>query len=514
MGMELFLELVWKSSLCAGLTLLLLRAMRGRSAAEKSMAAHFGLVTVLLLPLGTLLLPRVELAAPTAIADTLAMFPSESQQLGEAIALPAAAETLAAIDWSGLMAVAYLLPAAGLLLFTLAGLFHLGRIRDRAQLVMDSRWLEALAGAQKRLNSDQSAELLASGELKSPVSWGLLRPVIIVDAEGAKDAASAEAIIAHELAHLSRLDWLNLLIARLTTALYWFNPLVWVLARTAGELAEQAADDVVLRSDIGRADYAELLISAARHANGGSLRHANGIAPEARALGRRVIGILDPKRSRVPARLGWSAACLSGALGVGTSLAAVQPTVSAAAEELAAIGTRQVEAIAPPVLVKTIEALRQDKPAVAPVADLVVVARREAPAAKPVAEKTVAAVSAEAKTVAKPVVPPIVDAPVAPKVAAVTLAPPAPQLPQPEPAPAPPEPRVVEASAPVQKPATITLEGTPDDHPDWQRVTCRRYAITGSRTQFERICMTQQEWFKREGRIRDDWRGNTSARRS
>ena len=75
--------------------------------------------------------------------------------------------------------------------------------------------------------------LLTSSELKSPISWGLFRPVILLNEEALEARHEAEAIIAHELAHVRGLDWAKLLLARIVTAIFWFNPLVWLAARQA-----------------------------------------------------------------------------------------------------------------------------------------------------------------------------------------------------------------------------------------------------------------------------------------
>jgi beta-lactamase regulating signal transducer with metallopeptidase domain len=88
----------------------------------------------------------------------------------------------------------------------------------------------------------------------------------------------AEAIIAHELAHVARLDWAKLLVARLATAAFWFNPLVWKLAAECHQLREEAADDAVLHSQVDGADYASLLVGAARHENKALLLAAHGVA--------------------------------------------------------------------------------------------------------------------------------------------------------------------------------------------------------------------------------------------
>src|SRR3546814_9422555 len=71
--------------------------------------------------------------------------------------------------------------------------------------------------------------LLVSKELRSPISWGVLRPTIVLSPVTVDAVDEAEAIIAHELAHVARLDWAKLLGARVACAVFWFNPLVWML---------------------------------------------------------------------------------------------------------------------------------------------------------------------------------------------------------------------------------------------------------------------------------------------
>jgi hypothetical protein len=56
-GIEWVIDLAWKSAIAAGLTLAVLRVMRGRSAAQRSFSAHAGLLAIAALPLATLLLP-------------------------------------------------------------------------------------------------------------------------------------------------------------------------------------------------------------------------------------------------------------------------------------------------------------------------------------------------------------------------------------------------------------------------------------------------------------------------
>lgn len=366
MSAALFIELAWKSCLCAGLTLLILAAMRNRSAAQKSLVAHLGILTLVLLPIGTVLLPEIGLTAPEALSSAYSQVANGAAGAAQmdsyesvSAAMPGPSDAQPAqIGWQSILLYGYGFPAAILILLTAAAVIRLQLLRFRSQVVMDSEWLTALAAAQHRLGLKHGTALLRSSELKSPVSWGVVRPIIIIDPEVSRDVARAEAIIAHELAHVARLDWLALILGRLVIALFWFNPLVWVLARKSHDLCEQAADDAVLRSNIPGPEYADILVQAARHSTSPVLLAANGVAPSSSSLGRRVMNVLDSKRSRVPVRMGWSAICLVAAMGLGAATAAVEPQLAGAgagsrgdfgagaAAALANLGTPQSQALA------------------------------------------------------------------------------------------------------------------------------------------------------------------------
>jgi beta-lactamase regulating signal transducer with metallopeptidase domain len=331
--MAIVAELAWKSVLCAGFALLLLRVLRSRSASEKAMAANLALLALLSLPIGLVALPEFEFAAPEAIS---AAFPdaggtltlaSELEPGALSGAAPAPGEP-AATSWQEIALGIYLVPGFLLLLGLLLGVVRLQRMRARADVIVDARWLAALANAQRRLGFKHGTALLISSELNSPVSWGVVRPIIIVDPRAASDTERAEAIIAHELAHVVRLDWLKLLIGRLAICLFWFNPLVWMLARQSHQLCEEAADDAVLRAEIPDVDYADVLLGAVRHSNNAVLLPANGVAPSRSSLGRRITHVLDASRPRAAATMRWAAASLGLMLGLNVALAVASPTLA------------------------------------------------------------------------------------------------------------------------------------------------------------------------------------------
>ena len=202
-------------------------------------------------------------------------------------------------------------------------------------MLVDGHWLSALARAQRRMGFKHGTALLTSDELASPISWGLMRPVILLNSRAVEASGEAEAIIAHELAHVARMDWVKLLLARVATALFWFNPLVWMLAREAHQLREETADDAVLAADIGDTDYAQLLVGVARHECPGLLLGAHGVAPSKSSLARRVARVLDGKSVRGPAARSFALGVFVGAVLVAAPLAALT---------LAPAGTKEIKA--------------------------------------------------------------------------------------------------------------------------------------------------------------------------
>ncbi len=328
MTYALLIEIAWKSVVTSGLALLLLALLKNRSAAERSWVAHAGLVATLLLPAAVMLLPDWAVEAPAAFPGTA--FEADPTTAAAPLALPGAISSDEAMIGTGpdlwaLSFWAYLVPAALLLLTTLAAVLRLFALRRRASVLVEQTWVSALAHAQRRMGFKHGTALLVSNELASPVSWGVLRPIILLNEEAVALKGEAEAIIAHELAHVARLDWAKLLIARAATAIFWFNPLVWILARDCHQLREEAADDAVLRSDVPETDYAALLVGAARHENNGVLLAAHGVAPGRTSLKRRVTRILDTSLSRTPARGAWAAGCSAGAILISAPLSALTP---------------------------------------------------------------------------------------------------------------------------------------------------------------------------------------------
>jgi bla regulator protein BlaR1 len=350
--MSVLIAIALKSLLIAGLTVGLLQLMKQRSPAERSWVAHIGLLALVIMALAPLVLPKWEIETPALLSNAPAMetpaaapapAPAVKASARDAIAARPVASTPEAtqlrINPAAAASAIYAVPAAILLLITMLALVRLFALRARAEVLVDGHWLSALARAQRRMGFKHGTALLTSNELASPISWGLMRPVILLNTRAVEASDEAEAIIAHELAHVARMDWAKLLLTRIATALFWFNPMVWMLAREAHQLREETADDAVLAADIADTDYAQLLVGVARHECPGLLLGAHGVAPSKTSLARRVARVLDGKSVRGPVARSFAIGVFVGAVLVAAPLAALTFTPKLTPAQLQAQAT-------------------------------------------------------------------------------------------------------------------------------------------------------------------------------
>ncbi|GAM99011.1 regulatory sensor-transducer of BlaR1/MecR1 family [alpha proteobacterium U9-1i] len=327
--LDLILEIALKSALVSALALALVMALRNLPAAQRAWIAHLGLALSLAMPLIVLLGPKLEMTGPwSRVTHAATGAPMSAGDVVAASPLPSHRVDVGLLT-NDIVLIVYASVAAALLLALALGLVRLFRLQRDAAVLTEPNWLCALAETQHRMGLKQGTALLCSPQLAAPVSWGLLRPTIMLSPTALKASDKAEAILAHELAHVARMDWVNLLIARLATALYWFNPIVWALAWQAHELREEAADDVVLRGEVRGSDYASLLMGFAR-AGRAPVVCAHGVTPGKNSLRRRLERVLNGDARRDPARPMWVAICAGVALGVAAPVGAFTPVDHAA----------------------------------------------------------------------------------------------------------------------------------------------------------------------------------------
>ena len=132
---------------------------------------------------------------------------------------------LAALHWTDWIVVGWAM--VGLFLFArlIAGIGAVWYISARSDDFNDA--IEHL-----QLDLKRQCRVRRSDAVAVPMMWGFFRPVILLPTEANSwEPERLRAVLLHELAHVQRRDWLMQTIAQITCAVYWFNPIVWVVAR-------------------------------------------------------------------------------------------------------------------------------------------------------------------------------------------------------------------------------------------------------------------------------------------
>ncbi len=278
------LSLTWQSALVLGSALLLTWWFKrsGADARGWLLIAVIGLLP--LLPLSSLVSDR--LGAPQMEIRLLPDYQSRTVQTVSAnsyrivtpqrtnavtplVAPPPAPPARPAIDlWQHPWALGGTLLLLGSCVFL--GNLLLGRLRLRdwrrtARSVTDPRLRATFAAAARRLEYRHDFELLTSGQVLTPLTFGIRRPVVLLPVDLTRSLAPGEleSIALHELAHLKRRDPLLLTTVAVLRALLFFNPLLWLATQRLARLAEEACDNIVVNTTTDPVRYANLLTAIA-----------------------------------------------------------------------------------------------------------------------------------------------------------------------------------------------------------------------------------------------------------
>jgi protocatechuate 3,4-dioxygenase beta subunit len=182
----------------------------------------------------------------------------------------------------------------------LLGRYSLRKATRGAIAVRGGEWAELVGELSKALGLRRRVTLLLSDGQVMPMTWGWLRPVVLLPAEAGRwEPGRRRDVLFHELAHVRRWDCLTQAVAQLACGVYWFNPLAWLAQARMRAERERACDDLVLASGVRASDYAAHLLQMARE-----LRFGRASALAAVAMARpsqlevRLLSILDPHRRR------------------------------------------------------------------------------------------------------------------------------------------------------------------------------------------------------------------------
>ena len=314
-GLALLFETTFKGSFFLFSALLLTLVLRRASAAMRHLVWTLSLGAMLVLPIFSLMVPawNVALISPAA-ADAAGerttktegsaivsrgheVYPDRAVRQAS-VAFERAAHP-AGVEWSlALWAMGSMLLAVRIIL---------GEVRAR-RLVKCVRPFETgqakfiLENFRTRLHISRAVELRSSSAIAIPFTRGVFRPAVALP-DGAQQwpPKQLEFVLAHEMAHVSRYDYLTQLAAQVACALFWFHPLVWFAAFEMRKERERACDDAVLGLGHEATDYGEFLLALSRTLRClyGAWLAGVGMAQSSQ-LEVRMKVLLDPKLNHRP----------------------------------------------------------------------------------------------------------------------------------------------------------------------------------------------------------------------
>jgi len=291
------LHFLWQGLLIGGITALLLHALRRASASSRYALCGAALLLCVALPLRHVCLTLAELQAPLTWQESLRL----------AELSPWLLRLQAAMPW---LVAAWALGVALMLTRLSLGLIWVARLRRLPEQV-EAAWQTRLDGLAKDMGLRGRVLLrVVKAKLPSPLTVGWWRPVVIVPASLLTGLSPAllEALLAHELAHVRRADYLFNIVQGVVEALLFFHPVVWWLSRRMRAERELIADALAAQV---LSEPRQLALALNELAQG--LSHPQpALAANDGELLSRIKGLLRPEAQRPGWRLLASALALAG----------------------------------------------------------------------------------------------------------------------------------------------------------------------------------------------------------
>ncbi len=215
-----------------------------------------------------------------------------------------------------------------------AGFFLIERLRFKKGKPVVGVLRERCPELQRRLGLNRVVQYCESLQLEAPAVVGWFRPVVLlpVSALTGLSAQQLEAVIAHELAHVKRLDpFVNLFQIAAETLLF-YHPAVWWLSKRIRAERENCCDDVAISVCGNAVEYARALATMAEWQCAPTLAMAANRSPLAERVAR-LLGVAKLDRGLRSAGLAGGVLCLCASVLAGNALLGAAQANKATADQ-------------------------------------------------------------------------------------------------------------------------------------------------------------------------------------
>lgn len=146
------------------------------------------------------------------------------------------------------------------------GFIQTRRLTRRKTRRVEGWMQQSLVELARRLRVSKPVVILESSLVQVPMAMGCLRPVILFPATALTGLApdQLEAILAHELAHIRRHDYIINLLQTVIETLLFYHPAVWWVSRQIRTERENCCDDMAVAACGDALVYARALTKVER----------------------------------------------------------------------------------------------------------------------------------------------------------------------------------------------------------------------------------------------------------
>lgn len=267
------LHFIWQGALIAGMLALGLWVLRHHTPALRYNLALAALLLMALLPVWT----TIQLYEPTAFTQTAPASSSgpASELLAPQSQTPAAYNTAPEVAdvsyqhtlqsfFANTSSVIVLIWMLGVVFFAVrfaGGLYLIARIRRNSSPLDQPDILYAFRAMQNRIGVASHVGVRISAHIHAPLLIGWLKPMILLPASmlTGYSTAQVESILAHELAHVRRHDYLISVVQTCIETVLFYHPAVWWVSKQIRIEREQCCDDLAVAASANKLVYLQAL---------------------------------------------------------------------------------------------------------------------------------------------------------------------------------------------------------------------------------------------------------------
>ncbi len=169
-------------------------------------------------------------------------------------------ETWLSLNWTALAAMLWIVGVSFMVLRTIVAVVR-GNQLSSVTRIESRQHLDLLTAQSQKLGLKRVPSFWSSLTICTPYAVGVLSPAIVVPMSMLTSLSSSElqAVLAHELAHIRRNDYLANLFQMVVEAAYFFNPALWWISRQVRVEREACCDQVAIETSSNQIRYATIL---------------------------------------------------------------------------------------------------------------------------------------------------------------------------------------------------------------------------------------------------------------